>query len=239
MCWRTRTFTRWARLHRHLDAVHGGALAHVRALARVEGVDVRPARLALRPAPLRRVGDAARDGVRERDHEPQAPGLVGDVAPRRPRRGPARRRRRDGGRPSPGRCASRSSRRWRSCRSGATARPARGGGGARLAAAGRRAAAARGAGRRPRPRAEASSTRPLGVGNRQVGELDHRLLRDRHGALGGQRREVLADARPLQHRREQLGVALVELGLRRSPSPGRAGGRSPCSAAPPPSARRP
>ena len=44
-------------------AVHGRALAHVGLRARVERVDVRAGRLVRRPAALRRVGHARRDGV--------------------------------------------------------------------------------------------------------------------------------------------------------------------------------
>jgi hypothetical protein len=49
--------------------VYGRALAHVRRLAGVERVHVRPRCLALRPAPFRRVGDAARNGVRDSDEK--------------------------------------------------------------------------------------------------------------------------------------------------------------------------
>src|SRR4051812_13708081 len=76
MCWRTRTFTRSTGADRDFDSVHRGALAHVRGLARVEGVDVRSARLALWPAPLRRVGHAAREGIGENHCKSEASGLV-------------------------------------------------------------------------------------------------------------------------------------------------------------------
>ena len=98
----------------HLDAVDGGALAHVGLAARVQHVHVRAARLAPRPATLVRERHAARDDSEIAEREARASRSRSRARRGRRRRARARRRRPGAARRSPGRSAGRSSGRWRS-----------------------------------------------------------------------------------------------------------------------------